>query len=114
MVNDTAFHVTVAPNAGHFDKCKRNIETGYNAYLLVPDRILVGARQNAEGQLPGKITTQSIEAFVAQNLEELSAFSKGELISGFRRILEKYNERVDQVESDKSMLIEIPRNLQAK
>lgn len=112
LVTDMVFHVTVAPNTGHFEKCKRNIEMGYGVYLLVPDRIMVGTRQNVEGFLAGQITTQSIESFVAQNLEELSVFSKGELISGFRRLLEKYNERVGQVEPDKSMLIEIPRNLQ--
>ena len=114
LVNDTAFHVTVAPNPGHFDKCKQNIGMGYSVYLLIPDRILVGTRQNAESLLPGQITTQSIESFVAQNLEELSEFSKGELVSGFRRLLEKYNDRVDRAEPDKSMLIEIPRNLQSQ
>ena len=111
LVNDTAFHVTIAPNSGHFEKCEQNIRMGYSVYLLVPDRILVGTRQNAESLLPGQITAQSIESFVAQNLEELAVFSKGELVSGFRRLLEKYNERVDQVEPDKSMLMEIPRNL---
>lgn len=112
LVNDAVFHVTVAPNHGLFEKCKQNIGMDYSVYLLVPDRILVGTRQNAENLLSGQITTQSIESFVAQNLEELSVFSKGKLIGGFRRLLEKYNERVDQVETDKSMLFEIPRNLQ--
>ena len=114
LVNDAAFHVTVAPNLGHFEKCRQNIAMGYSVYLLVPDRVLVGTRQNAENLFPGQITTQSIESFVGQNLEELSVYSKGELTGGFRRLLEKYNERVDQVEPDKSMLIEIPRNLQSR
>ncbi|MBM4423874.1 MAG: DUF4928 domain-containing protein [Chloroflexi bacterium] len=114
LVSDTVFHVTVAPTPGHFEKCKRNVEMGYNVYLLVPDRILVGTRQNVEDFLPKQITTQSIESFVAQNLEELSRFSKGELVSGFRQLLEEYNDRVDQVEPDKSMLIELPRNLQSQ
>ncbi len=112
LISDTVFHITVAPNVGHYEKCKHNIEMGYNAYLLVPDRIQVGTRQYVENFLPGRVTVQSIESFVAQNLEEISVFSKGKLVSGFRRLLETYNERVDQVESDKSMLIDIPRNLQ--
>lgn len=112
LINDTAFHITVAPNSGHFEKCKQNIAKGYRPYLLVPERILVGTRQNAESFSPGQITTQSIESLVSQNLEELSGFSKGGLGGGFRRLLDKYNERVDQVESDKSMLIDIPRNLE--
>lgn len=110
-VNDTVFHVTVSPNLGHLEKCKQNVEMGYRTYILVPDRILVGTRQNAESMLPGRIAVQSIESFVAQNVEELSIFSKGKLVGGFRLLLEKYNERVNKVEPDKSMLIELPRNL---
>lgn len=111
-VNDTAFHVTVAPNIGHLEKCKSNIQQGLRAYVLVPDRLLMGTRQNAELMLPEKITVQSIESFVSQNIEELALFAKDGLISGFRRLLETYNERVDDAEIDKSMLIEIPKNLQ--
>jgi hypothetical protein len=113
LVNDTTFHVTVAPNPGHYEKCRRNLEAGYGVYLLVPDRVLIGARQNTEQLAPGQISTQSIESFVSQNIEELAEFARGEIVSGFRRLLDKYNERVDAVEADKSMLIEIPRTLQA-
>ena len=80
----------------------------------MPDRIVMGTRQNVESILVGQITTQSIESFVAQNVEELSVFSKGKLTTGLRRLLETYNRRVEQVESDKSMLVEIPRNLEGK
>jgi hypothetical protein len=111
-INDTAFHITISPNQGHYDKCKRNVKAGYRPYLLVPDEILFLAKKTAEGTLPGQITVQSIESFVAQNIDELSFFSKGELIDGFRRLLEKYNERVSMIEADKSLLVEIPHSLQ--
>lgn len=92
LVNDTVFHVTVAPNPGHFDKCKQNLSDSYSVYLLVPDRVLSKTIGTAEVLLSGQATTLSIESFVAQNLEELSSFSRGELVTGFRRFLEKYNE----------------------
>ena len=111
-VGDTVFHITVAPSLGHYDKCKSNIESGLRPYLLVPDRILMGTRQNAEAKTPGRIAVESIESFVSQNIEELSTFRKSDLTEGFRSLLETYNERVDAAEIDKSMLIEIPRNLQ--
>lgn len=111
LFGDTVFHVTVAPMAPVYEKCKRNIDQGFRVYLLVPDRSLVGARQNAEGVAPGRISVESIESFVSQNLEELSTFHKDKLISGVLRMLETYNQRVDAVEKDKSMLIEIPQNL---
>lgn len=110
-VGDTVFHVTVAPMPAIYDSCKRVIDDGLRVYLLVPDRFEVGARQNAEITAPGQIPVQSIESFVSQNIEELSTFSKNRLIDGFRRLLETYNQRVNAVENDKSMLIEIPQSL---
>lgn len=110
-IGDTAFHVTVAPMIGVYEKCKHNLENGYRVYLLVPERALTGARQNAELMVPGRIAVESIESFVGQNIEELSYFIRDKLKNGFRRLLESYNQRVDKSETDKSMLIEIPRNL---
>ena len=47
QINDCVFHVSVAPNRGHYDKCLHNLANGLRVFLLVPDDILVGARQNA-------------------------------------------------------------------
>jgi hypothetical protein len=111
VLGSTVFHVTVSPMPAHYDKCKANVQAGYDVYLLVPDRLMVGARQNTEGLLPGRISVQSIEAFVSQNLEELSCFARPQRKAGFRTLLETYNSRVDAIETDKSLLIEIPQNL---
>ena len=69
------------------------------------------ARQNAQAASPDRIAVESIESFIANNIEELSQFAKDELKSGFRRLLETYNQRVDAIELDKSLLIEIPASL---
>jgi hypothetical protein len=61
--------------------------------------------------LDGRVAVESIESFVSQNIEEISAFTKKRLPEGLRRLLEEYNRRVDEIEVDKSMLIDIPRNL---
>lgn len=111
-VGDTAFHVTVSPMPGVYDRCRKNIAQGCRVYLLVPDDYVVGARQNAEAIAPERIAVESLESFIANNIEELSAFSKERLVGGFRRLLEAYNRRVGAIELDKSLLIEIPRGLQ--
>jgi hypothetical protein len=111
VLGSTVFHVTVSPMPAHYDKCKANVQAGYDVYLLVPDRLMVGARQNTEGLLPGRISVQSLEAFVSQNLEELSRFTRPERNAGFRTLLETYNTRVDAIETDKSLLLQIPPNL---
>ena len=114
MIEDTAFHVTVAPMPAVYDKCKSNLDAGCRVYLLVPESAAVGARQNAELIAQGKVAVESIESFVGQNIEELSAFSQKGLLTEFLKLLETYNQRVDQAESDKSMMIEIPANLTQK
>jgi hypothetical protein len=111
VLGETAFHVSVAPSLGHWIKCKKNLQDGLRVYMLVPDSKLVGARQIAEQEASGRIAVESIESFVATNLDEISVFSQPGLVSGLTQLLKLYNERVDAVESDKSLLIELPKNL---
>jgi hypothetical protein len=110
-VGDTVFHVTVAPSHAVYEKCKRNLDKGLKVYLLVPERLSTGTKQNAELQATGKVSVQSIESFVSQNIDEVAQFSKSALRKEFRRLLELYNKRVNATETNKSMMIEIPSNL---
>lgn len=110
-IGNTAFHVTVAPMPELFVKIKGNLDRGFRVYLLVPNAQVVGAKQNAELTAPGKIEVDSIQSFIATNIDEHCQFDGEKLKSGFRRFLETYNERVDAVELDKSMLIEVPPNI---
>ena len=110
-VGDTVFHVTVSPMTAVYEKCKKNLDQGLKVYLLVPDRLVAGTRQNSELQAAGRIVVQSLEAFVSQNIDELSSFSNSEVKKAFRKLLEIYNSRVDSTETNKSMMIEIPSNV---
>jgi hypothetical protein len=111
-VGNTVFHVTVAPMIELLEKIRTNLERGLRVYLLVRELQVLGARELTEGIAAGRITVQSIESFVATNIDEAAEFhGNAKLKSGLRRLLEKYNERVDEAELDKSMLIELPSNL---
>jgi hypothetical protein len=79
--------------------------------LLVPDSKLIGTRQNAEQVREKQISVESIESFVSQNINELSNFDKNELPGSLKELVTIYNERVDEVETDKSLIIELPSNL---
>lgn len=111
-VGNTAFHVTMAPMPALYDKCERNLEEGWRPYLLVPDDSLVGVKQNINlSPGKGRITAASLEAFISQNIEELSCFSADRLAHGLYQLFQVYNERIDEIEIDKSLSIEIPQNL---
>jgi Domain of unknown function (DUF4928) len=111
VVGDAIFHVTVAPMHGHYDKCLRNLQQGRRVYILVPDAVLVGTRQNVEVVAPGRIAVESIESFVSHDVEDLAGFARDRVAGVLRQLLETYNGRVDAVEIDKSIMVEIPRNL---
>jgi hypothetical protein len=111
LIGNTAFHITVAPMLSVFDKCKHNITQGYKPFLLVPDNKLIGTRQNAEQVCQQQISVESLESFVSQNIDEISVFQKDNLLKSFKDLVRIYNQRVDAVETDKSLMIELPSNL---
>jgi len=114
LVGDTAFHVTMTPMDSVYDRCRRNAEEGLRAYLLVPDEHVGSARSIAKERVPGRVAVESIESFVGQNVEEMAAFSHDELHQRFYELLETYNQRVEAIEMDKSVMIEVPPNLRPK
>jgi hypothetical protein len=113
LVGTTAFHVTIAPMQPVYDKCKRNLQDGIRACLLVPEERLQGARQLAEmNGLIDQIDVDPIETYVGTNIAEQSEYDSDQLAHGFLRLFDEYNRRVEIAEIDKSLLIEIPANLQ--
>lgn len=110
-IGNTVFHVTVSPMEGVYKKCQENLKEGLKVYLIVPDGKLAAARQLAEQYCNGQIAVESFESFVSQNIEEISMFSSDRLKHSIVGLINLYNERVNAVEVDKSLMIELPFNL---
>lgn len=111
-INDTVFHVIVAPGERVIQRCEDNLRGVYRPRLLVRSSRVAAARQLAElRDLHTRIGIAAIEDFVAQNIEELAVFGQEALARGFRQLLERYNERVRAVETNLSILIDVPANL---
>jgi hypothetical protein len=114
FIGDTAFHVTVAPSLLLYQKCQRNLAEGYRVYLLVPDDLVARARRAVAANNDfdaDRIAVESIESFVGQNIEESCTFARDRVGAGLRHLLEKYNERVAEIESDESLQVDVPGNL---
>ena len=112
QINNCVFHVTASPNRGHYDKCSRNLSNGYRVFLLVPDEKLAGTRQIIQDEIGEGVSVESIQSFVSQNIEELSEFAGDKVAENIKSLLERYNERVGDVETDLSLQIKIPAALE--
>lgn len=113
-IGDTVFHVTVAPAPAVIEKCRTNVRNGYLPTLLVPEMVLAAARQlSLVAGLSERIDIYaSIESFVGQNIGEMGEFNKSKRIATLGQLLSEYNSRVEAVETDRSLLIEVPQHLQ--
>ena len=111
LIGDTAFHVTVAPLQAHYDKCEANLKAGVRPFMLVPKRIEPGVENLLRNMSLSAVMVGNIETFVATNVEEISKFDSNQAAVELAQLLQIYNKRVDAVEFDKSLMVEIPQNL---
>ena len=110
-VQDTVFYVIVAPMTAIYAKCAINLSEGKSVCILIPARSVEGARLNADNMASGRIDVAAIESFVGFNVNEIAMFGKGASAQALLNLLEIYNSRVSAVETDLSLMIEIPKNL---
>lgn len=110
-VGDTVFHVTVSPMPALYEKCVDNLNDGKSVYIVTLFSLVQATAMAADRHKPGRIAVTSVEGFVSQNLDEMSKFSMDQSKSQLKALLETYNKRVGEVETDKSLLIKLPANL---
>lgn len=112
LVENAAFHVSIAPNSGHIERCAENFAQGRHPYLLVPFAAAAKAQALAEDRgMEGKVAIIPIETFVGQNIGEMSEFRSDRMKPELAAVLKEYNRRVEAAETDQSIQINIPKNL---
>lgn len=112
QVGGTAFHVTVAPSKAHAARCAKNLRDGLAAFLIVDEPNVDRARYALEFEkIAGRVAVESVESFVGQNLSELAEFTADRIAPTWGNLLRTYNARVSEVETDGSLLIEVPTAL---
>jgi hypothetical protein len=113
LVAETVFHVTLAPTAGLLEKCRDNLGHGLHPVLIVPKEAHGPAEFMIEqaDDLRGRVDVWEWVAWLGQNLEELGELASAGVRAQAAALVQLYNLRVDAVEFDKSLLIDIPSNL---
>jgi hypothetical protein len=104
----TCFHVTAAPGSAVISKCKDNALSGLHPVLLVPRELVSKSRHLAEdANAANEITIIAIEDFVAANIIEISEGRQSEFFDTLKAIVTAYNRRLEEVETDMSLRIEL-------
>jgi hypothetical protein len=107
-IGTTCFHITAAPSHAVVEKCAKNAQAGLHPVLLVPRDNVAKARHLAEdAAVFERVTILAIEDFIAGNIILLSSGNQQEFFAILQSIIKKYNRRLEEVETDLSLKIDL-------
>lgn len=107
-ISTLVYHVTATPSRNVIQKCAVNIRAGLHPVLLVPSEQENRARILAQDEgIDKELTIFSIEDFVALNIIELATDENKDFFGILKEIVEIYNRRLAEVETDLSLQIEV-------
>jgi hypothetical protein len=85
-----------------------NIEAGVFPVLLVPRQFVLRAAVHAENAgIHDRVSILALEDFIAQNIIELSTGQNADFFAVFKLIVDEYNRRLEETETDMSLRIEL-------
>jgi len=110
FLGDVAIHITTSPGEAVIERCRDNLNDGMRPVLVTTQRGLTvgeGLAQNAG--LADRIDIFEIEQFVALNVYKLGKFAADGQKTAVTDIVGRYNEIVEEFETDPSLKIELRR-----
>lgn len=110
LVGDVALHVTTSPGEAVIERCRDNLNDGFRPMLVTLQHGLTVAEGLAENVgLGDRIDIFEVEQFVALNLYELGKFGSDGRKTAVTDLVDRYNEIVEEYETDPSLRIELRR-----
>lgn len=108
FLGDVAIHVTTSPGEALIARCGENLNDGHKPVIVTLQRGLTVAEGLATNVgLADRIDVFEIEQFVALNLYELAKFAAEGRRTAVNDLVNRYNEIVEEVETDPSLKIEL-------
>jgi hypothetical protein len=110
FIGDVAIHVTTSPGEALIERCRENLNDGHQPIVVTLQRGLTVAEELARNVgLADRIDFFEIEQFVALNLYELGRFGAEGRKVAVNDLVTRYNEVVDEIDTDPSLKIELKR-----
>ena len=102
------YHVTVTPSRNVIQQCAENIKGGNFPILLIPKTQEYKATALAQDEgIFKEMAVLAIEDFVAMNIIELATEQNADFFAILQEIVDIYNKRLAEVETDLSLHIEV-------
>ncbi|MBS0480265.1 MAG: DUF4928 family protein [Proteobacteria bacterium] len=107
-LEDTVIHITTMPGQLLIEKCAANIKAGLRPMVITGrERTKTAQDIIADHGLADRVDVLDYEQFLTTNIFELGRFAPKGRRDAFGRIIDRYNEIIDRVESDPGLKIEI-------
>lgn len=111
VIHNMVLHCTTAPGEPLIQKCKANIRASYFPVIItIFDRVRMALDLANDADLNGRIEVWDIQQFLSTNINEHSMFNGEARNSKIADIIKKYNDIIDQKETDASLRIEFEAN----
>jgi len=108
LIDKVAIHVTTAPTEFVISRCKDNLSNGQRPIIVTTKKGMALAEGNAENAgLANRIDIFEVEQFIALNLYEFSKFQEKGRDVAVIDLVKRYNEIVEEFETDPSLQIEV-------
>jgi hypothetical protein len=103
-----SYHVTVTDGKEAVERCRQNVGAGVHPVLLLPKRNVEKANVYAEiAGIQGRISILALEDFISQNIIEMSTQQQRDFFSTLKAIVDEYNRRLEEAETDMSLKIDL-------
>jgi hypothetical protein len=107
LIGDVAIHVTTAPGEAVVRRCRENLDDGLRPVIVTTAKGVNAAELHSDAaSLSERIDMFEIEQFIALNLYEVGRFMSEGQRSAVINLLRRYNEIIEEVETDPSLKIE--------
>jgi hypothetical protein len=106
-VGNVAIHVTTSPGKALIERCRDNLNDGLRAIIVTGQRGLTVAEALADNaSLGDRMDAFEVEQLIALNLYEIGKFAQEGRRVAVSDFVTRYNEIIEDVETDPSLKIE--------
>ncbi len=108
VIEDVAVHVTTFPGEAVVGRCRLNIQAGLRPVLVtLGDKVSTAEVIAENAGLADRIDVFGAEQFIALNLYEIGKFSSDGRRTAIEEVVGRYNEIIDEHETDPSLKIDL-------